>query len=195
MCKEILKNILMQEDVVTSVNDNLDELINVIPEIKDMIGFDHKHPHHHLDVFNHTLLALSRAPLNFEIRLVLLLHDIGKPHSYQEGEIRHFKNHPLVSSKIAYNILKRLQFEDSEIEEMCYLIGNHDSILTSDEMNDNKELSKKRFEIQLCDALAHHPDKLERRIRYLLSVNDRLNVGEEKYMYSRILNEFSNKKR
>ena len=54
-----------------------------------MIGFEHKHPHHHLDVWNHTLLALSYSPKDFDIRLVLLLHDIGKPHSYQDEEIRH----------------------------------------------------------------------------------------------------------
>jgi len=195
MSKEVLKEILMEDDVVTSINNNLEELINLIPEIKDMIGFEHKHPHHHLDVFNHTLLALSRAPLDFEIRLVLLLHDIGKPHSYQEGDVRHFKNHPLVSSKMSSNILIRLNFEEDEIEEMCKLIENHDSILTSEEIANNKELSKKRFKIQLCDALAHHPDKLERRIRYLLSVNERLNDGKEKQMYSKLLNEFLNKKR
>ena len=76
-----------------------------------MIGFDHKHPHHHLDVWGHTLLALSKAPKDLEIRLVLLFHDIGKPHSYQEGEVRHYKNHSLVSSEMTQEILKRIGYE------------------------------------------------------------------------------------
>lgn len=45
-----LYNILMADDIVKSVNENLDYLLQTIPEIKYMIGFDHKHPHHHLDV-------------------------------------------------------------------------------------------------------------------------------------------------
>lgn len=87
-----------------------------------MIGFEHKHHPYHLDVWNNTLLALSCEPKYFKIRLVLLLHDIGKPFSYQDGEIKHFKNHPKICSEIAYNILKRLNFNEDEISNICYLI-------------------------------------------------------------------------
>lgn len=98
MEKEMIRKILMSDDVVDSINQNLDMILNFISELKDMISFEHNHPHHHLDVWNHTLLALSIFPQNFDIRLVLLLHDIVKPHSYQDEEIRHFKGHPKVSS-------------------------------------------------------------------------------------------------
>jgi len=97
----ILKNILMQEDVALSIKENKAILFDIIPELKDMVGFEHNHPHHHLDVWEHTLLALSKSPKDFELRLVLLLHDIGKPHSYQDEEIRHFRNHPLKSAEIS----------------------------------------------------------------------------------------------
>ena len=37
-------------------------------------------------------VALSNSNYDFEERLALLLHDIGKPFSYQDdGETRHFK--------------------------------------------------------------------------------------------------------
>lgn len=104
--KEKLYNILMKDDVVKSINDNLDDLLSLIPELKDMLGFEHKHPHHHLDVWNHTLHALSLSEKDFIIRLVLLLHDIGKPYSYQEGEVRHFKKHLTISVYMSFNILK-----------------------------------------------------------------------------------------
>ena len=87
-----LYDILMADNIVESINENLDYLLQIIPEIKYMIGFDHKHPHHHLDVWKHTLLALSNSQQIFDVRLTLLLHDIGKPFSYQtDGEIRHYK--------------------------------------------------------------------------------------------------------
>ena len=38
----------------------------------------------------------KNSPNDLDIRLALLLHDIGKPFSYQDDESgRHFKNHAL----------------------------------------------------------------------------------------------------
>ena len=165
--KTFIQDILTSEEVVDNIKSNLDELLEIIPELKDMVGFDHKHPHHHLDVFEHTLLALSKSENDFQIRLVLLLHDIGKPHCYIDGEVRNFKGHPEVSKKISFSILKRLNYTDKFIEEVCYLIEKHDDIITSDEIKSNYDLAYKRYLIQECDALAHHPEKLEKRIKYL----------------------------
>lgn len=194
MKKEVLNKILMSEDVVNSINDNFEELVSLIPEIKDMIGFEHNHPHHHLDVWNHTLCALSYSPYDFEIRLVLLLHDIGKPHSCQEGEVRHFKGHPLISYKMSLDILKRLEFNTNEIEYLSKLILLHDDSLTDEEINNDKETSFVRFQIQYCDSLAHHPDKLEKRLLYLLDVNNKLNTDLVKDEYNLKLNNLLNKK-
>ena len=191
----VVKSILMADDVEKAIRNRLDVLLKVIPEIKDMIGFEHNHPHHHLDVFEHTLLALSRAPQDFEIRLVLLLHDIGKPHSYQDEEIRHFRNHPLVSSEISRMILERLEFDEDEIEEMCMLIKEHDFYISEQEIRNNKYLAQKKFQIQYCDGLAHHPDKLEKRAAYLMDINKRLHTGEKFARYNSILSKFVKEKR
>lgn len=165
--KIFIQDILTSNDVVDSIKNNLDELLEIVPEIKKMIGFEHNHPHHHLDVWNHTLLALSKSENDLEIRLVLLLHDIGKPHCYIDGEVRNFKGHPKISKEISLNILRRLNYTDKFIEEVCYLIEKHDDIITSDEIKNNYDLAYKRYLIQSCDALAHHPEKLEKRIKYL----------------------------
>ena len=161
-----LESILLSDDIVTSIKDNFDIILDYIPEIKFMINFDQKHPHHHLDLWNHTLYALSLSEKDFDIRVALLLHDIGKPFSYQEGEIRHFKGHAKVSSKIAYNILSRLEYEEEWIEYICELIRLHDSPIT-DKMINEMTYTEKLYKIQYCDAMAHHPDKLEHRIEYL----------------------------
>lgn len=168
----ILKHILLSEDVVNSINSNLNTLVKIIPEIKDMFNFPHNHPHHHLDVWNHTLLALSMSNNNFDIRLALLLHDIGKPHSYQDGEIRHFKGHPKVSSEIAYQILTRLEYPNSFINKVCYLILYHDDPMTEEQIINIPAISFERYLIQRCDSLAHNPQKLEKRIAYLSSVEE-----------------------
>ncbi|MBQ8219014.1 MAG: HD domain-containing protein [Bacilli bacterium] len=190
MDKDILYNILLSHDVISSINDNLDDLLKIIPELKNIIGFEHKHPHHHLDVWNHTLLALSYSPKDFDIRLVLLLHDIGKPFSYQDEKVRHFRGHPKVSSDISFNILKRLNFNDDEIFKLCYLIEQHDNPITDEEITNNNKLAIMKFKIQCCDGLAHNPSKLEKRIKYLLDINEKINTQKEKDKYKKLIFKF-----
>lgn len=169
-----LYDILMNDDVVSSINNNMDYILELIPEIRYMIGFDHKHPHHHLDVWNHTLYALSLSPRDFDVRLSLLLHDIGKPFSYQEGEVRHFKNHPDKSFEMSKDILKRIGYKDEYVEKICFLIKYHDSFITDEMIADNYDLCTQLYNVQYCDALAHHPDKLEKRKKYLNDINKKM---------------------
>ena len=170
-----LQSILLSENVTESINSNIDYLLQIIPEIKYMIGFDHNHPHHHLDVWNHTLLALSLSKNDFDIRLSLLLHDIGKPFSYQDEEIRHFKNHPNVSVKMTKEILQRLDYDDNYIDYICSLIKYHDKPISNDQIKNDSNWCLKLYEIQRCDALAHHPNKLEKRKQYLEETYKKLN--------------------
>lgn len=169
-----LTEILLSDDIVKSINDNLEYLLKIIPEIKPMIGFEQHHPHHHLDVWNHTLLALSMSEKDFDVRLCLLLHDIGKPFSYQDEEVRHFHGHAKKSSEIAKIILNRLNYNEEYIEYICYLIKNHDKKICDVFIENNYEISVKLYKIQKCDALAHHPDSLEKRKKYLSEVKNKL---------------------
>ena len=172
---EIVKNILLSDNVVEKIRNNLNELLKVIPEISSMIHFEHKHPHHHLDVWEHTLCALSYSPNDFDIRLALLLHDIGKPKSYQEKEgFRHFKGHAEESSKIANNILKRLGFNEKYIQYICDIVRLHDTPLTEKNIKENPFLSKKIFEVQKCDTMAHNPVYNKKRIDYLQNIEQLL---------------------
>lgn len=170
-----LQEVLLADDVVESINNNMEYLLKIIPEIKYCIGFEQNHPHHHLDVWNHTLLALSQSEKDFDIRLCLLLHDIGKPFSYQDEEIRHFKNHAKVSSEMSKEILHRLGYDEEYINYICYLIENHDTKILDEQIKNNYEISLKLYKIQKCDALAHHPDKLEKRKIYLNEIQEKIN--------------------
>lgn len=172
---ERLYSILMDDNVSTSINENLSTLLLIIPELKYMIGFEHRHPHHNLDVWNHTICALSQSIQNFDVRLVLLLHDIGKPFSYQEdGEIRHFKGHPKKSKEISEKILKRMKLDENYIKDICYLIENHDEPITQKDINFFPLLSEQRYEIQRCDTLAHNPEKNKKRLAYLKTISTKI---------------------
>jgi len=128
----------------------------------------HKHPHHNLDVWNHTLYAVSLSKKDFTIRLALLLHDIGKPYCYTEDNgIRHFHNHAFYSYLLTKTILTRLCFKDDYINEVCYLVRYHDTPINEKDILNNYELEEKRYEIQRCDTLAHNPKYNEKRENYL----------------------------
>lgn len=173
-----LQEILQADDVVTSINDNLDYLEEIIPEIKSMMGFEQHHPHHHLDVWNHTLLALSLSKKDFDVRLSLLLHDIGKPFSYQDKEVRHFKGHAKKSYEMSKKILTRLNYDRKYVVYISYLVKNHDKKIPDQLIKENYIISSKLYEIQRCDALAHHPDSLEKRKKYLNETKKRLSLKQ-----------------
>ena len=61
--------------------------------------------------------------MNAEDRLVMLLHDIGKPFSYQDdGKSRHFKGHAKKSAEMAKIILDRFNIDEENKELILKLI-------------------------------------------------------------------------
>ena len=173
-----LEELLNNTNIVMTINQNMDTLLCYIPEIEEMIGFDQKHPHHHYDLWNHTLLALYIAEengfLDYDVRLALLLHDIGKPFAYIEGPIRHYYNVSGASTKMAYVILKRLGYEEAFINKILYLIKNCNGIIDDDVIERNPVLAEKLYEVQYCDIMAQDTKYLKDRVDYLTTTNYKL---------------------
>ncbi len=168
-----LEKILMKLDTLNMeyLEESKNRIFNIIPELKNEDGFDQKSPWHIYDVWQHTEAALSNSNHDLEERLSLLLHDIGKPYSYQEeNNIRHFKGHADKSAEITKIVLKRLKYDDEQINSICWLIQNHSTIIETKLINkENIGRMKKLLNIQYCDCKAYNPDKIE-------SVLDRLNL-------------------
>lgn len=107
-----------------------DVFAQFIPEIKDMFEFPQNNPYHAYDVWNHTLHAVANAEdKDLITKLAVLFHDIGKPHSYQDGDdgIRHFHGHGRVSAEITDQILRNLKFDNFTRESVVQLISYHDA--------------------------------------------------------------------
>lgn len=157
------------------IEENFEFVKSQIPEIIPMIGFEHRHPYHHLDVWNHTLAVVSGIEsTDLEIKMAGLLHDIGKPFSYQDEEVRHFHGHPEVSCKMAEKILTRLGYDDEFVRNVCYLVRTHDTIIDPNNLDNTYEMVMKRIQIQYADAKAHAPDKVEKRIQTLDRISEEL---------------------
>ncbi len=101
-------------------------LQTIMPELITCRGVE-QGGHHDTDVWTHSLDALHNCPSKDPIvRLAALLHDIGKPRTYQlrNGEIT-FYNHEIVSSRIADAIAKRLRLSNEQREKLFKLVRYH----------------------------------------------------------------------
>ena len=101
------------------------------PELACFDNVDHSKEYHpEGNVWNHTLETFRhrKAGVNgsFDLRLSLglLLHDAGKPISAANGS-RRFDGHAELGARAASYFLKRLEYEDSLIQDIYYLVKNH----------------------------------------------------------------------
>ena len=171
---DLLMKWLMDDDAAGALRDNLDELLTMIPELMPCVGFDHRHPHHHLDVWEHTLLVISNTSAKAELRLAALFHDVGKPQACVEGEVRHFYGHPKHSACICRDVLVRLGIDDQTLERVEWLVRWHDTAFDSIS-EPNNELLPLLYALQSADTYAHAPDKIAKRVDYLNRFNAALN--------------------
>lgn len=125
-------------------------LTAIFPELSPLKGCHQSEPHH-LDVFEHTLLAfqsleklLSHPPeqLNVQmleliqtfpieqqalLKLALLLHDVGKANQRTIDDLGkiHFYGHASASAKMAEPILQRLRLSKRQANWVEFIIANH----------------------------------------------------------------------
>ncbi len=109
---------------------NLGLLRQFIPELELLSGVD-QGAYHHLDVWNHTLLVMTRLwELNradSDTVLSALFHDIGKPQTRTveaSGKIRFF-GHEVVGKELTEKIMKRLRFSEARVQRVAFLVGAH----------------------------------------------------------------------
>ena len=172
-----VRNKIQEILLSNSVEDHKEFLFEYIPELKNMVGFEHKHPHHNLDVWGHTLAVLDNLNNvnDLELKMAGLLHDVGKPFSYQDGEVRHFYGHPEISNQLCIEILNRLGYEKDFINNVGYFVLKHDTSIEPNNLDNSYEMVKRLLILQYADARAHHPDKVQKRIDFLDNISKQLN--------------------
>ncbi len=131
----------------------------IIPELLETIGVQQPGRYHAYDVYGHTIQAVRLAPP--QLRLVALLHDIGKPRSIdEEGKMT---EHPYVGAQMARDIMLRLKYPHREIERVSQLIEKHMydlRCLMSDASRrifilNNQEIIFDLIELKKADHAAH----------------------------------------
>lgn len=151
-----------------------------IPELKDMFDFPQNNPYHDYDVYGHTIHAVEHCESeDLTVKLAVFFHDIGKPHSYQDGEdgVRHFKGHGRISAKITDNIMKRLRFDNETRNNVVELVYYHDATFEVGKKYVKRWLNKigeeqfrRLLEVRKADILGQKPNFEQSRIGKLNTI-------------------------
>ncbi len=187
-CRHLLENVSQERITAefcktlpgTSVKNTLLEFKDILgfllPEIKDMIGFDQHNLYHVYDVFEHSLNAVESIESDIILRTAMFFHDVGKPacYSLDEKAVGHFYGHPEISADMAGKILQRMRFSIAHSHAITELIKYHDHPL---ELNSKsvKKLMNKLGEVQFrrllkvkrADILAQNPAFANERLKKL----------------------------
>lgn len=144
-----------------------------IPEIESEFDFLQHNRHHIFDVYTHTVKALASSECDKNIRMALLLHDIGKPVTakYDENGEMHFKRHAAESFRISEKILDGLRFSNADKNEILTLVQYHDIPFMTENMSEvskkrirktvskfGEQMSLKLAEVRRCDNSAQNPE-------------------------------------
>lgn len=109
----------------------------ILPEIKAMEGCNQPVDYHpEGDCLQHTILALSKTPLDAsdELLMGVLLHDVGKPAVMTVEDRIRFNRHELKGKYLAETILKRLRFSNEFTEHVVSLVENHMKFMSVKDM-------------------------------------------------------------
>jgi len=172
--------------------DDLDLLPEILPEIRAMKGVAQPEAFHpEGDVFEHTkiMLDLMKDP-SPRLAMGVLLHDVGKPGTYEEADRIRFSEHDTAGSEIAGRICRRLRFSTADTEAIVSLVSHHMRFMNVRRM---KQSTLKRFlrmegfeehlELHRLDCLGSHGG-LE---NYEFALTKMREFGDEEVRPSRLI--------
>ncbi len=138
----------------------------ILPEVEAMKGVEQPPQFHpEGDVYIHTLLLLKNFKPDISPALAVgaLLHDVGKPPTFSIRERIRFDGHTDLGADMAYKILRRLRFPNSDITHISSMIRQHLQFMNVKKM---RKSTLKRFigqagfedhlELHRLDCLACH---------------------------------------
>jgi len=137
----------------------------ILPEVAALKGVEQSPEHHpEGDVWIHTLLMLEKLDHpSVPLALGTLLHDVGKPSTFQIADRIRFNGHVEVGVRLAEAICKRLRYSTSDTEQVMDLVANHMRFMDVHRMREStlkRFLRKPRFdehmELHRLDCLSSH---------------------------------------
>jgi putative nucleotidyltransferase with HDIG domain len=143
-------------------------LAAVLPEIEAMAGVEQPPEYHpEGDVLVHTMLALEHFDAlperPVELGLAVLLHDVGKPATFERADRIRFNGHDKVGAGMTRDILKRMRYPNAVIDEAEELVARHMAFVQIREWREAKlrrflgdPLIERHLALHRVDCLSAH---------------------------------------
>lgn len=157
-----------------------DELSNIIFNTTSLseLKVKQNNPHHHLNIYNHTMLSMNLIDNKLTLKLAMLFHDFGKVYTetIDESGISHYYGHPIISKEIAKVWLKRYKYDNKTLDKVLTLIEYHDNLNCSKRAIKRllNKIGEDNFrdliEIRKADILAQNPRFLYGKIKELIKI-------------------------
>ena len=172
-----LKKLLCGKGVYRILHDYPWIIFTVFPALQNMYGFRQLNPNHSMDVWEHTLKAISSIHPDPVYRLTMLFHDSGKPftHYFGANGIDRFKGHQYYSAEIAKECLLYMKADTYTIKRVSMLVAEHDLMMYAAKNGPTEQLIRlgrddflALFPVFEADLSAHNPDVIP---QYILSLN------------------------
>ena len=171
-----ISKFLLGKNVKKALLDNYEIIGEIIPEIKEMHGFEQNSKYHIYDVLTHTAVAIESVAPILHLRLTMLLHDTGKPKTYSQDENGqgHFYGHAKISAEIAEDFLNKYRYDNQTKEKVLKLVKIHDTPIELDRVFIKKRMNRlgkdlflDLLKVKRADNLAQNPkhfwlDKLDK---------------------------------
>ena len=139
----------------------------VLPEVEAEVGVPQPEAFHpEGDVFTHTRLAVGqvRAP-SVTLAMATLLHDVGKPPTFEQADRIRFSRHDEVGATIARRVMERLRFPRRNTDRVVALVGRHMVFKDIMKMREARlrrlvaeDLFPELLELHRADCVASHGD-------------------------------------
>ena len=157
-----LGKLLCGENAEKILLDYRDIIGTIIPEITPCFDFPQNNPHHCYDVYTHICKSVSKITPDKNLRLTMLLHDIGKPcmAKVDANGISHFKKHQFISADMSDKITDRLRLDNKSREQIFNLIYEHDNRIAPNKKAVKRLMSKYDFEFMLDYVAVRTADTL-----------------------------------
>lgn len=197
ICGKDVKRVLLEFPAVFSV---------IIPPLAETVGYEQGSKFHDSTLYEHTARAVEAAPAfgrrhpvgdsiagiatsvspppRVEMRLAMLLHDLGKPRckSTDENGECHYYGHAAISAEMAGELLRALKCDNALRERVVHIVHYHDIPIDTSRRYIRRQLAKHGAELfadimeaHIADDSAKAPFCLER----IPKIREAMQIAEE----------------
>ena len=180
--------------VIKKTPINKTDLIDLVPILKELDGFEYHHPLHPYPILEHSIKAAETLEGEF-LRLAMIFHDIGKLYTSlkvpdkrnQDAFVMKSPNHEAESARIVNDLFKD-EMDKQSLNTLAKLIEYHDTPLTTkDDETVMKQLIKEYglnfveslLKMQRADMSTHSKKYYEKQMKPQLDYAD--DVFTKKY--------------